>query len=122
MYEDDSFNTLLIEGTLYKTGDKVTCSIQGDEIKDAIIYITKQSESNCTLCYICQNQFDGDAAPYRFEYEYSWAFYVHPLYGLNNSDVCCLQKLKRPDCFEYILVNAYPRILTYKELINGNRS
>jgi hypothetical protein len=117
------FNTLSINGVLYKTGDKISCHIQGSFIETTAIYITKiKTSDSSVLCYICQNYYDGEKAPDRLGFKWSWAFYVHPLFQLRSSDVCGIKKLKLPDCFEYILVNAFPKILTYKELINGNRS
>lgn len=53
----------------FKTGDRVTCKIEGEEINDAKIY------KDLDYCYICQNIKHGVDAPDKLGYKSSWAFY-----------------------------------------------
>ncbi len=53
-------------------GKRCTCKIQGTYIKDAKTSIDKDG-----FVYICQNKKNGDTAPDKLGYRYSWVIGVH---------------------------------------------
>lgn len=69
----------------YKSGDRVTCTIKGNLIKDALIHIINSGDSDfeyeisTTRAFICHNDPEcaGSSSPVMYGYRYSWAFHMN---------------------------------------------
>ena len=61
--------TMTYKGQVFRTGDWVTCIIQGEPMERARIFVTNPNHG-----FICQNTFDGNISPDRLGFNYSWGF------------------------------------------------
>ena len=62
----------------FVTGDKITCMIRGLLVKDAEIYVYKDSNlrpESC-VCFLCQNIMNGVSSPDTLGYDMSWRVYI----------------------------------------------
>jgi hypothetical protein len=74
--------------TDFKTGDRVTCKINGIEITDAKISVDTDGD-----LYICQNVQNGIDAQDKLGYKYSWFFYFLED-GITDNDITELKKVE----------------------------
>jgi hypothetical protein len=99
--------SMIIDGVKYKTGDKVQCRINNEDVLDAKIYISNVSSAGTSDAYICQNEHFGRSSPDLLGYHRSWKFIV--INNKNISDTMLnLCNLNKYNCFENILIEAFP--------------
>ena len=85
-------------------GDKVVCKILGKVIKDAKISIGVDAYGNKRM-FICQNEKEGNSAPDKLGYKYSWTIYNYfnpepfetQLLGNDTKLLKLIEKAKTPE-------------------------
>lgn len=101
---DFNENKFIYKGHEYKTGDKVTCIIEGLFVEDARIYISDFVSNSEVSAYISQNNHFGSGTA-MFGYKGSWSFYIKNC--ICSRDIRNLNPYKSPD----ILVEAIDNVI-----------
>jgi hypothetical protein len=106
-------DVLMIDGVQFKSGDKVTCYIHGDFIKDAKIYITSTEEKTLDRpnidAYICQNIKNGWNSTNPLGYTLGWAFGFQNSDTLRSFSINKLKKIKDPNILLNIVEYSFPK-------------
>jgi hypothetical protein len=101
-------NSLIYNGVIFKTGDQVTCNINGFDVKDAQIYIVSDEEMwNDINAFICQNYKNGWHSPDNLGYRFSWAIKIREGTMLIEYSVSDLKKVIS-HCFDNIVEMSFP--------------
>lgn len=71
-------NTITYKNNIYKTGDSVIFTIDGNIVLGKLYIRNVSYDSSYTRCYICHNNptYNGDNSPEMLGFEYSWSFSV----------------------------------------------
>jgi len=67
-------NEIRLDGIIYKSGDQITCILNGNSIDDARIYFSRRSKdyNQFWICHNCSSAV-GDISVEMFGYKYSWS-------------------------------------------------